>query len=570
MNLCPPLYSGSTLIILLMIWIVVSIVTSYGIYSRAFNKDPATHWVLMGNLTSSSISFRVRNTASTSIDFQVAPMNDAGSKFLYELSIEQGAEEVRSFYLRDLTADTDYVYKCFNSDTKALLQQGSFRTAPPLNSTLSFRFVASACSNTGSTNEVYDVMLEQKLRDSASPLLFMLHLGDFHYEDLNTPSVPERVKAVDVTLGAKNARQFFGDIPIAYMWDDHDFLGNNAGGLDANEENLQAALEQYRSSMPHYPLANASHSMNHAFTIGRVRFVVSDLRSEQGAFVQIMSNEQEEWLLNEFSQSDRYDFVVWATSVPWIGINQDPSDPSDAWWGHPEQRQRISAFLSSDRLPKRNVIAISADSHMVAFDDGSYTYYGGGASSAPSFPILQTGPLDRFGSFKGGPFTEGCYANRLERNHQFSVVEYSNGSKGPCLTITAYAVSDITSQLSEIFVKELCGGDVFALPRGGGSCKVNYFSISNFILLALSVAFLLASLTLILTSPIFDTWLPAILMALIVTVSVGLVYGMGGAMPYLVGGTALFDSFSVAMIGMLATLSVFGFLVAWLLDPLED
>jgi hypothetical protein len=576
MTACPRVYSSLTLLVLLVVWIIVSALTSYLLYARAFNQDPATHWVLMGNLTSSSISFRVRNTVDESSDFQMFQNGDDDDETLvYEIALSTlvtQQDEVHSLHLPNLTASSNYSYKYWSTGTatKTLLQEGSFRTAPPLNSTETFRFAASSCAYTGTTHDVFGKLLQQKslaVNNQNSPLLFMLHLGDIHYEDLSTPSVPKRVEAIDIILGASKSKQFYGNLPLVYMWDDHDFLGNNLGGLDANKADLQAALEQYRITMPHYSLVNASHSMYHAFTIGRVRFLVSDLRSEQGEFTQIMSSQQEAWLLNEFAQSDEYDFVVWATSVPWIGINDnDPSDPSDAWWGYPQQRQRISKFLSSDQLPKRNVIAMAGDSHMLALDDGSNTYYGGDDSSLASFPILQTGPLDRFGSFKGGPFSEGCYANKFERNHQYSIIEYSNTGNEPCLSITAYAVSDITGQQKEVFVKEFCGTDIFAQSGGEASCKETYFSTTNYVLFGISAGLLLAILGLLLFSKIFDRWLTASFMTLIVATLVGLVYGAGVGMPYLVGGTDLFDSFSVALIGLLTTLSVFGYLVAWLVS----
>ena len=384
-------------------------------------------------------------------------------------------------------------------------------------------------------------------------------------EDLSTPSVLERVEALDLSLGAANQKQFFGNIPIAYMWDDHDFLGNNAGGLDATNANLQAALAQYRLSMPHYPLVNETESMHHAFTIGKVRFILTDLRSESGEFAQIMSPSQEAWLLDEFEQSDQYDFVVWASSVPWIGINEDPLDSTDAWWGFTKQRRRISNFLSSDQLPKRNVLVIAGDSHMLAFDNGSHTYKGDAAGDeAYSFPILQTGPLDRFGSFKGGPFSQGCFAQKFERNHQYSVIEYSRGDDNPCLVITAYKVSDLNGQQSVVFQQKLCGPDIFKKDgQISGTCDETGFSTVTIVLLALAGILYLPILGLILGSDLYESCGMAALMSLIVTVLLGLVYLFGVGLPFIVTGTGLYDVFSVLLIGLCAVLSILIYLVLW-------
>lgn len=160
--------------------------------------------------------------------------------------------------------------------------------------------------------------------------------------------------------------------------------------------------------MPYYAPLPSSNSAYHAFTIGSVRFIISDLRSEAND-LSIFSDQQKEWLIGELSQSDKFDFVVWVTSKPWIEESNDDA-LSDAWKGYPADRRELSTIIST-MIPKKNLIAISADAHMVAFDDGSNTYYGGDSaenttppnqSAIQSFPILQSGPLDRLASFKGG------------------------------------------------------------------------------------------------------------------------------------------------------------------------
>ena len=54
-----------------------------------------------------------------------------------------------------------------------------------------------------------------------------------------------------------------------------------------------------------------------------------------------------------------------------------------------------------------NLIMVSGDAHMVALDDGTNSDYstGGGAS----FPVFHAAPLDRPGSIKGGPYSDGTF-----------------------------------------------------------------------------------------------------------------------------------------------------------------
>ena len=235
--------------------------------------------------------------------------------------------------------------------------------------------------------------------------------SDFHYEDINVNDIARRIEAVDRVLNSPSQRKLFS-LPLVYMWDDHDWLGNDSLGYDG--DGREAALESYKVAMPYHGPLPSNNSAYHAFTIGSVRFIISDLRSESTAG-SIFSDQQKEWLLHELSQSDRYDFVVWVTVKPWIQEESDTETKqkrSDSWKGYPDDRQELSDFISF-MMPKKNLIAISADAHMVAFDDGSNTFYGQGSPSdtdmnndnatvIQSFPLLQSGPLDRLASFKGG------------------------------------------------------------------------------------------------------------------------------------------------------------------------
>ena len=60
---------------------------------------------------------------------------------------------------------------------------------------------------------------------------------------------------------------------------------------------------------------------------------------------------------------------------------------------------------------------VSGDSHMVAIDDGSNTDYS--TTGNASFPLLQAAALDRPGSVKGGPYSEGAFPG----GGQFGLIE---------------------------------------------------------------------------------------------------------------------------------------------------
>jgi hypothetical protein len=67
-------------------------------------------------------------------------------------------------------------------------------------------------------------------------------------------------------------------VPIAYIYDDHDYGGNDS---DGNAPSKPAALSAYKSFVPHYSLASPNgEAIYQAFTIGRVRILLTDSRSE--------------------------------------------------------------------------------------------------------------------------------------------------------------------------------------------------------------------------------------------------------------------------------------------------
>jgi hypothetical protein len=291
------------------------------------------------------------------------------------------------------------------------------------------------------------------------------------------------------------------------------WLGNNAGATSEREPGAaDTAKASYRRLFPHHKLyhgednnnltattandtttttsgntsTNTTKAIYHAFTVGTVRFVLSDLRSES-TMEHIFSSEQGAWLQNEFAMADQYDYLIWVTTKPWIGPAQAGED---AWLGHAADRAQVSDWINNNHT---NILAISADAHMLAFDNGSNTNYGK-SSSSHSFPILQSGPMDNVGSTKGGPYTSGCHGYSRERNSQYSIVRFefitteAGGTKS-CIYIRGYRVVDGDDNDRLVLDETLCGPDI-TMPASAtpvGSCEIPRFRRSSSTLLALSV-----------------------------------------------------------------------------------
>ena len=99
----------------------------------------------------------------------------------------------------------------------------------------------------------------------------------------------------------------------------------------------------------------------------------------------------------------------------------------DDWGGYAEQRRRIADVIAANKVD--NLVMLAGDAHMVAIDDGSNSDYSSGGGAG--FPVLQAGALDRPGSVKGGPYSEGAYPGA----GQFGVVSVDDDGSRVVLTL---------------------------------------------------------------------------------------------------------------------------------------
>jgi hypothetical protein len=90
--------------------------------------------------------------------------------------------------------------------------------------------------------------------------------------------------------------------------------------------------------------------------------------------------------------------VVWVNPDPWLAPDR-PS--SDTWAGFAQERRVIADTIAEHEVD--NLLMVSGDAHMLAFDDGTNTDYS--TSQSGGFPLFHAAATDRPGSVKGGPYT---------------------------------------------------------------------------------------------------------------------------------------------------------------------
>ncbi len=166
--------------------------------------------------------------------------------------------------------------------------------------------------------------------------------------------------------------------------------------------------------------------MAQAFTVGRVRFIMTDLRSGAGASSAKESASksklgagQKAWFKQELinARDSGFPLIVWICPDPWIA---QPKIGDDSWGGYSTERTEIANFIRDNRIT--NLALLSGDMHGLAFDDGTNADYASGGGGAVT--VLHGAALTSTGSTKGGPYTGGVIAG----SQQYGILEiYDNG-----------------------------------------------------------------------------------------------------------------------------------------------
>jgi prolyl oligopeptidase len=347
-----------------------------------------------------------------------------------------------TFDLAGLKPDTEYHYAYEVNGKLERAKRGQFRTFPA--SAASFSFAYASCADTASTRDVFDTIRENK------PLFYM-NCGDFHYLNLTNSDVAKFRAAYDLVLSSPQQSDLYRSTAFFYMWDDHDFGGNNSNRKATSQRAVKRAYNEY---VPHYQLTEpvGEAPIHQSFNVGRVKFIVTDLRSDRDdpkkkddAEKTLMGTQQKEWFKQELlSANGKYPLIFWVSSVPWLGIRgsnyykvptnyygfvhhtnfpgvaptnrpsrrggreRTPGEGEDHWSAFATERREICDFVVNNNI--KGLAILHGDAHMLGADDGSNGDFG--TSGGFRVPVMCGGPLDQNASIKGGPYSQGVYRFR--------------------------------------------------------------------------------------------------------------------------------------------------------------
>ncbi len=403
--------------------------------ARAQSAAPLQSGAWCGNVTATSATVCVRLAASGERVRLVVSANEDLSAPGYSAVKDSTAATGNAVALdiAGLQPGTRYYYGLEVSGVllSGSLARGRFRTFPQGAASFKLALVGDCDYRTPDQRALLAVAAED-------PLLLLFN-GDLHYEDIQSADPEAFRHAYDNVLDHPEEGALLRQAALAYVWDDHD----SAGGDNSNgtAPGVAAARSVYRDYVPHYPLGVGDGTIGQAFTVGRVRVIMTDLRSasmpSSGAESPNKTRlgvAQKAWFKQELinARDAGFPLVIWLCSTPWVAA---PEIGADTWGGYATERREIADFLKANRI--RNLVIYSGDMHALAYDDGTHSDYatGGGVPLI----VLHAAPLTQEFNLKGGPYTVGPFL----ASQQYGMLEITdNGGPTVQASFTGWRVGE--------------------------------------------------------------------------------------------------------------------------------
>lgn len=231
-----------------LLGIAASLALNFVLLDQEYATSPANQWLLIGGVTSTSITFRIRladdgGSPLVSPDdsrLVIAQDKDFQQTVLqYSLVRDEGSEfpgssdeyGIHALTVPNLSPQRVYFYGIISSTHPGGILKGTFQTPAPEGTAFNFTIAAGACSWTGSKKPIFD-----QIREDHPNLQLFVHLGDFHYEDINSNDMVERLDAVSTVLNSDPQADLFRSVPLVLTWDDHDYVGDEVPGETASTQ----------------------------------------------------------------------------------------------------------------------------------------------------------------------------------------------------------------------------------------------------------------------------------------------------------------------------------------------
>lgn len=374
-------------------------------------------WVMLGALTDSSVEVVLKTASATAVSVEIDGTSVTGTP---------DASGITHLVRTGLDPDTAYSYAVSLDGVQA--STATFRTAPRRGSPASFAFTFGSCMANTASMTTFTRMLDH------DPLM-LIHLGDFHYANPgdNHLSIDQIRAAYDVQI-VPPVTSALGQLPIAYIYDNHDWAGPSGPGGSLNP--VAASVQSvYRQYFPLYDLPGDQDGAGYqTWVIGRVRFLLLDGWSQA-----------EDWSLPDRPEKTRLGDAQKAWLKSWLLTAEEPvkiicssalwrPTINYQWGGFQNELAEINAFVVDNDI--QGVYGLAGDVHLLAADDGT--------DNAGHIPFAEASPFNQSaGSLPGVPFTDGPYPSTSGANvQQYGLINVTDdGGDQITVDFTGYSVA---------------------------------------------------------------------------------------------------------------------------------
>ena len=356
----------------------------------------------VGAVSDVSATFIIKTVKPSKVKFQMSEDSQFKDSFYSEeIASDESKFNFTKIQTGNLKPDTKYYYRAV-LDGIVTDREHSFMTFPSeKNQNFSFGFGSCQQGYNATSPDVFPVVAEDSLR-------FFLQIGDWTYPDFGElgKGYNESLDKLQVSYqsrydyGYAFNSEVLSRMPVAYLYDDHDFAGNDADGTNPFKTN---SIKAYSMFFPHYELNNPDNGIWQKFRFGDVEFFLLDLRTQRSANSNALNSQglfepppdhsilsgftiegenQKTWLENSLKNSDAKWKVIISTVIfnpRYLDALKDERIAKmfpkvqkgiiDKWAGFPEDIYFLQNIIKDNNI--KNVIMVSGDSHSSYIDDGT-------------------------------------------------------------------------------------------------------------------------------------------------------------------------------------------------------
>ncbi len=386
-----------------------------------------THGPILGGTTDTSVNIYLRPIGKQKIAIKLK--NTSTESILYfKENATRNIDNSTILKLEGLQPATLYHYELFYGELKDSIQD-NFTTFPETGKKGNYSFVTGSCQETDNM-KVFDAIRKH------NPAFF-IHTGDFTYPTklFGTDYSKEYRKVAESyqkKYEEKTMRELLHNIPIDYVYDDNDYIGNNASRYNLNQiatskkNNFRDkeiefkkvdlppswrtnVIKGYIDFFPGYNLIDTSEGLYHSFKYGNVEFFFLDRSSARktpisssftlGKFDRrwkftpspeacLFCEKQMNWLKSAIKNST----ADWKFIISGVPLNKKMIElikaaqhfqkikfknysgsklmatTSSFWAAFPYEQEDFYNFLKEEGL--KNIIVLSGDIHHSVIDNG--------------------------------------------------------------------------------------------------------------------------------------------------------------------------------------------------------